>query len=186
LERKLRHSPECHFPEHFITYTLNFGARVFEDIFLYQGPFDVVAHFASLKYLANEEDILSIETLIENNVFRTHKLLGLLVESPPKHFFCVSQEKPANPVNISGATAMLAEEMIMAYSVLLPVKTYTPDICQTEEEAKEKAQGRGGEWKNGRPGLFIFGVQISIVKNPSRSSLPKMKYWTTTPLSIWE
>jgi len=66
---------------------------------------------------------LSIETLIENNVFRTHKLLSLLVESPPKQFFCVSPNQPANPVNISGAIGKLTEEMIMAYSVLLPVKT---------------------------------------------------------------
>src|SRR5450759_4623235 len=49
LERELRSSPEYHFPEHFVPYTFNFGDRVFEDIFLYQGPFDIVAHFACLK-----------------------------------------------------------------------------------------------------------------------------------------
>jgi len=36
LERELRSSPEYHFPEHFITYTFNFGDRVFEDIFLFR------------------------------------------------------------------------------------------------------------------------------------------------------
>lgn len=123
LERELRSSPEYHFPEYFITYTFNFGDRVFEDIFLYQGPFEIVANFAGLKHVANEKDILSIEAIIENNVLRTHKLLGLLLESPPKHFFCVSPDKPANPVNISEAIQKLTEEMIMAYSDLLPVKT---------------------------------------------------------------
>lgn len=32
------------------------------------------------------------------------KLMDLLTVYPPKHFFCVSTDKAANPVNIMGAS----------------------------------------------------------------------------------
>ncbi|HNW55366.1 MAG TPA: polysaccharide biosynthesis protein, partial [Bacteroidales bacterium] len=40
-----------------------------------------------------------------------------------EHFFCVSTDKAANPVNIMGASKKLMEELIMAYSDKLPIKT---------------------------------------------------------------
>jgi len=49
--------------------------------------------------------------------------LELLLQFPPEHFFCVSTDKAANPVNIMGASKKLMEEMIMAYSDRLPIKT---------------------------------------------------------------
>jgi FlaA1/EpsC-like NDP-sugar epimerase len=61
--------------------------------------------------------------MIENNVLRARKLLDLLLEFPPEHFFCVSTDKAANPVNIMGASKKLMEEMIMAYSDKLSIKT---------------------------------------------------------------
>jgi FlaA1/EpsC-like NDP-sugar epimerase len=45
------------------------------------------------------------------------------LESPPEHFFCVSTDKAANPVNIMGASKKLMEELIMAYSDKLSIKT---------------------------------------------------------------
>ena len=45
------------------------------------------------------------------------------MKSPPNHFFCVSSDKATNPVNIMGASKKLMEELIMAYSYDLPVKT---------------------------------------------------------------
>jgi len=71
----------------------------------------------------SEKDIFSIEAMIENNVLRARKLLDLLLQSPPEHFFCVSTDKAANPVNIMGASKKLMEELIMAYSDRLPIKT---------------------------------------------------------------
>jgi len=123
LVRDLRSSIEYNIPNDFITYPVNFGDRVFEKIFQQHGPFEIVANFAAHKHVRSEKDIFSIEAMIENNVLRARKLLDLLLQFPPEHFFCVSTDKAANPVNIMGASKKLMEEMIMAYSDKLPIKT---------------------------------------------------------------
>ncbi len=123
LVRDLRSSTGYNIPDDFITYPVNFGDRVFEKIFRQQGPFEIVANFAAHKHVRSEKDIFSIEAMIENNVLRARKLLDLLLESPPEHFFCVSTDKAANPVNIMGASKKLMEETIMAYADRLPIKT---------------------------------------------------------------
>lgn len=123
LVRDLRSSHSYNIPEEFITYPVNFGDRVFEKIFRFHGPFEIVANFAAHKHVRSEKDIFSIEAMIENNVLRARKLLDLLLQYPPEHFFCVSTDKAANPVNVMGASKKLMEEMIMAYSDRLPIKT---------------------------------------------------------------
>jgi FlaA1/EpsC-like NDP-sugar epimerase len=123
LVRDLRSSTGTHVPDDFITYPVNFGDRVFEKIFHEHGPFEIVANFAAHKHVRSEKDIYSIEAMIENNVLRARKLLNLLLQFPPEHFFCVSTDKAANPVNIMGASKKLMEELIMAYSDQLPIKT---------------------------------------------------------------
>lgn len=123
LVRDLRSSDEYNIPDEFVTYPVNFGDRVFEKIFRKHGPFEIVANFAAHKHVRSEKDIFSIEAMIENNVLRARKLLDMLLEFPPEHFFCVSTDKAANPVNIMGASKKLMEELIMAYSDRLPIKT---------------------------------------------------------------
>lgn len=123
LVRDLRSSDAYNIPDEFITYPVNFGDRVFEKIFKYHGPFQIVANFAAHKHVRSEKDIFSIEAMVENNVLRAKKLLDLLLEFPPEHFFCVSTDKAANPVNVMGASKKLMEELIMAYSDRLPIKT---------------------------------------------------------------
>jgi len=123
LVRDLRSSTGYNIPEEFITYPVNFGDRVFEKIFRHHGPFEIVANFAAHKHVRSEKDIFSIEAMIENNVLRARKLLELLLRFPPEHFFCVSTDKAANPVNIMGASKKLMEELIMAYSDKIPIKT---------------------------------------------------------------
>ncbi|MRT94801.1 polysaccharide biosynthesis protein [Ancylomarina sp. 16SWW S1-10-2] len=123
LVRDLRSSTEYNIPEDFITYPINFGDRVFEKMFRNLAPFDIVANFAAHKHVRSEKDIFSVEAMIENNVLRARKLLDLLIEFPPEHFFCVSTDKAANPVNIMGASKKLMEELIMAYSSQIPIKT---------------------------------------------------------------
>jgi len=123
LVRDLRSSKGYNIPEEFITYPVNFGDRVFEKLFKTHGPFEIVANFAAHKHVRSEKDIFSIEAMIENNVLRARKLLDLLLVYPPEHFFCVSTDKAANPVNIMGASKKLMEETIMAYSDRLPIKT---------------------------------------------------------------
>ena len=123
LVRDLRSSIGYNIPDDFVTYPVNFGDRVFEKIFKHHGPFEIVANFAAHKHVRSEKDIFSIEAMIENNVLRARKLLDLLLEFPPEHFFCVSTDKAANPVNIMGASKKLMEELIMTYSDRLPIKT---------------------------------------------------------------
>ncbi len=123
LVRDLRSSTGYNIPVTFITYPVNFGDPVFEKLFKEHGPFDIVANFAAHKHVRSEKDIFSIEAMIENNVLKARKLLDLLLEYPPEHFFCVSTDKAANPVNIMGASKKLMEELIMAYSDQIPITT---------------------------------------------------------------
>ncbi len=123
LVRDLRSAGTYRLPADFITYPVNFSDRVFEKLFRAHGPFDVVANFAAHKHVRSEKDIFSIEAMIENNVLRARGLLDLLVETPPQHFFCVSTDKAANPVNIMGASKKLMEELILSYADRLPIKT---------------------------------------------------------------
>lgn len=123
LVRDLRSSTDYTIPADFITYPVNFGDKVFEKMFRSMAPFDIVVNFAAHKHVRSEKDIYSIEAMIENNVLRARYLLDLLLEFPPEHFFCVSTDKAANPVNIMGASKKLMEELIMAYSDRLPITT---------------------------------------------------------------
>ena len=123
LVRDLRSSDSYHIPDDFITYPINFGDQIFEKIFRTTGCFDIVANFAAHKHVRSEKDVFSIEAMIENNVLRARRLLDLLLDSRPEHFFCVSTDKAANPVNVMGASKKLMEELIMAYSGRLPITT---------------------------------------------------------------
>lgn len=123
LTRDLRSSIGYNIPDTYITYPINFGDPVFAKLFRNEGPFDIVANFAAHKHVRSEKDHYSIEAMIENNVIRTKGLLDLLVEQPPEHFFCVSTDKAANPVNVMGASKKLMEEVLMSYSKILPIKT---------------------------------------------------------------
>lgn len=123
LVRDLRSSTGYNIPTDFITYPMNFGDSVFGKMFRSMAPFDIVANFAAHKHVRSEKDIFSIEAMLENNVLRARKLLDLLLEFPPEHFFCVSTDKAANPVNIMGASKKLMEELIMAYSGKMKITT---------------------------------------------------------------
>jgi FlaA1/EpsC-like NDP-sugar epimerase len=60
----------------------------------------------------SEKDRYSVQALIENNDIKAKKLMDLLTVYPPKHFFCVSTDKAANPVNIMGASKRLCEMVV--------------------------------------------------------------------------
>jgi FlaA1/EpsC-like NDP-sugar epimerase len=98
------------------TYPIDFDSPVFNKLFKKQNGFDIVANFAAHKHVRSEKDEYSIEAMLENNVLKAKRFLDLLVDFPPKHFFCVSTDKAANPVNLMGATKKLMEEVIMAYA----------------------------------------------------------------------
>lgn len=123
LVRDLRSSLGLHIPPVLLTYPVDFGDRVFRRLFEAEGPFDIVANFAAHKHVRSEKDRFSIEAMIENNVLKAKSLLDLLAEYPPKHFFCVSTDKAANPVNVMGATKKLMEDVIQSYADHFPVAT---------------------------------------------------------------
>ncbi len=123
LTRDLRSTYGLYVPEDYHTYTLNFSDSIFERIFHEEKGFDIVANFSAHKHVRSEKDKYSVQALIENNVIKAKKLLDLLQEYPPKHFFCVSTDKAANPVNIMGASKRIMEDMIMAYTSKFKVTT---------------------------------------------------------------
>lgn len=113
LTRDLRSSEYLNYEPEFITYPVNLLSDTFDKIFLSK-EWDVVANFAAHKHVRSEKDKISIEYLIKNNVFGAIKLLNLCKSNPPKHFFSVSTDKAANPVNIMGASKSLMEKLILS------------------------------------------------------------------------
>ena len=75
LTRDLRSENKQFIPEIFLTYPMNFGDDVFEKMFKDLGHFNIVANFAAHKHVRSEKDIYSIESMIENNVFKAKNFL---------------------------------------------------------------------------------------------------------------
>ena len=116
LTRDLRSSANIIVPEDYRTYTLDFASPIFERIFREEQGFDIVANFSAHKHVRSERDRYSVQALIENNDIKAKKLMDMMIEYKPEHFFCVSTDKAANPVNIMGASKRILEDLIMAYS----------------------------------------------------------------------
>lgn len=123
LTRDLRSSADIKVPEDYRTYTLDFASPIFERIFREEQGFDIVANFSAHKHVRSERDRYSVQALIENNDIKAKKLMDLMMEYKPEHFFCVSTDKAANPVNIMGASKRILEDLIMAYSKEFNVTT---------------------------------------------------------------
>ena len=123
LVRDVRSTEELYVPDEFRCYTLNFADPIFERIFREEKGFDIVANFSAHKHVRSEKDRYSVQALIENNDIKAKKLMDLLTVYPPKHFFCVSTDKAANPVNIMGASKRIMEDLVMAYNRYFKVTT---------------------------------------------------------------
>ena len=123
LVRDVRSTNGLYVPEEFRCYTLNFADPIFERIFREEKGFDIVANFSAHKHVRSEKDRYSVQALIENNDIKAKKLMDLLTVYPPKHFFCVSTDKAANPVNIMGASKRIMEDLVMAYNKYFKVTT---------------------------------------------------------------
>ena len=123
LVRDVRSTQGLYVPDEFRCYTLNFADPIFERIFREEQGFDIVANFSAHKHVRSEKDRYSVQALIENNDIKAKKLMDLLTVYPPKHFFCVSTDKAANPVNIMGASKRIMEDLVMAYNKHFKVTT---------------------------------------------------------------
>lgn len=123
LVRDVRSTDGLYVPDEFRCYTLNFADPIFERIFREEKGFNIVANFSAHKHVRSEKDRYSVQALIENNDIKAKKLMDLLTVYPPKHFFCVSTDKAANPVNIMGASKRIMEDLVMAYNKYFKVTT---------------------------------------------------------------
>ena len=123
LTRDLRSTYGMYVPQEYRTYTLNFADPIFERIFREEEGFDIFANFSAHKHVRSEKDKYSVQALIENNDIKAKRLLDLLAVYPPQHFFCVSTDKAANPINIMGASKRIMEDLIMAYTAKFKVTT---------------------------------------------------------------
>ena len=61
--------------------------------------------------------------MLRNNVIHAKRFMDYLKLNKPSHFFCVSTDKAANPVNVMGASKKLMEKLIMSYSDDFKVST---------------------------------------------------------------
>jgi len=123
LTRELRSTSAFTVPTDYVTYPMNYADDTFVKMFKARGGFDIVANFSAHKHVRSEKDKYSVESLLKNNVVNAKKFLDLLCDYPPEHFFCVSTDKAANPVNIMGGSKKIMEDMIMAYAHKFPVTT---------------------------------------------------------------
>ena len=123
LVRDVRSTNGLYVPDEFRCYTLNFADPIFERIFSEEKGFDIVANSSAHKHVRSEKDRYSVQALIENNDIKAKRLMDLLTVYPPKHFFCVSTDKAANPVNIMGASKRIMEDLVMAYNKYFKVTT---------------------------------------------------------------
>ena len=123
LTRTLRSDSNLIVPENYLTYPMSFSSNIFYKMLDKHGKFDIVANFAAHKHVRSEKDSFSIEAMIVNNILDAKLLLDYLKQNKPSHFFCVSTDKAANPVNIMGGSKKLMESVIMTYSKDLKITT---------------------------------------------------------------
>lgn len=123
LTRTLRSDSNIIVPQTYLTYPMSFNSEVFYKMLESNGVFDIVANFAAHKHVRSEKDIFSIEAMIKNNVLNAKRLLDYLKQNKPSHFFCVSTDKAANPVNVMGGSKKMMENVIMTYSKDLKITT---------------------------------------------------------------
>lgn len=123
LVRDVRSTEGLFVPDEFRCYPLNFADPIFERIFREEKGFDIVANFSAHKHVRSEKDKYAVQALVENNAIKAKKLMDLLTVYPPRHFFCVSTDKAANPVNIMGVSKRIMEDLVMAYNKYFKVTT---------------------------------------------------------------
>ena len=123
LTRTLRSDSNIIVPESYLTYPMSFNSDVFYKMLKKHGSFDIIANFAAHKHVRSEKDSFSIEAMIKNNVIDAKRLLDYLKLNKPSHFFCVSTDKAANPVNVMGGSKKMMENVIMSYSKDLKITT---------------------------------------------------------------
>lgn len=162
LTRDLR-SQKLYIPKEYITYPFDFGGNIFAKL-LDSHQFDIIACFAAHKHVRSEKDHLAIEAMIRNNVFNTKALLDLAAKHKPEHFFSVSTDKAANPVNVMGASKKLMEKVLLSYTDDFKIST---------------ARFANVAFSNGS---LLFGFIQRIMKRQPLSSPSDVKRYFVSPI----
>ena len=123
VTRDLRSTYHLYMPQEYHSYTLDFADPILKHIFKQENGFDIVANFSAHKHVRSEKDRFSVQALLQNNILKAKTLLDILNTYPPAHFFCVSTDKAANPVNIMGASKKIMEDLIFSYQDTFCVNT---------------------------------------------------------------
>lgn len=110
-------------PKDFRLYPFSYHSAAFNRLLDHESPFDLVANFAAHKHVRSEKDPFSIDELLKNNFIYASELLDKLLEKKPSHYFSVSTDKAANPVNVMGASKRLMEKLMTAYSNEVNIST---------------------------------------------------------------
>ncbi len=110
-------------PSDFRLYPFSYHSDAFYRLFDHEDRFDLVANFAAHKHVRSEKDPFSIDELLKNNFINAGSLLNKLLEKKPDHYFSVSTDKAANPVNVMGASKRLMEKLMLAYSDDINIST---------------------------------------------------------------
>ncbi len=115
LVRDLRSRPAGLAIRDFRTLPLDFGSPLMERFLQGQSSYDVVLNFAALKHVRSEKDASTLLQMLDTNVLRASRLLDwLAARGGTAHYFSVSTDKAANPVNLMGASKRLMEHVILA------------------------------------------------------------------------
>lgn len=97
----------------FRTLPLDFGSPLMERFLEGQPSYDLVLNFAALKHVRSEKDAYAILQMLDTNVLRAGRLLDWLTSrGGTAHYFSVSTDKAANPVNLMGASKRLMEHLV--------------------------------------------------------------------------
>jgi FlaA1/EpsC-like NDP-sugar epimerase len=116
LVRDLRSQAELETPDDFVTLPMDFADPIALQLVRAEGPFEIAANFAALKHVRSEKNAYCSAYMVKNNVLKARSLMELFRTQPPQHFFCVSTDKAAAPVNLMGATKKLMEELVLGYA----------------------------------------------------------------------
>jgi FlaA1/EpsC-like NDP-sugar epimerase len=107
----------------FRTFAIDIGSVIYDTFFNNDGDYDFVLNLSALKHVRSEKDKYTLMRLIEVNILNTIKTINQCKTKGVKHYFCVSSDKAANPVNMMGASKRIMELFLNRPSNIIPIST---------------------------------------------------------------